>query len=105
MEHYTRSVGITPDQSGCIATDEVHDPISDKRQRGYTSGAARPPPTGPTLRTISLTRGRSHGPHRRVVGIKPQLRLFLSGVAPLSAALHWVVSSALPRYLVQRLAI
>ena len=35
------------------------------------------------IRTISLTRGRSHGPHRRVVGIKPQLRLFLSGVTPL----------------------
>ena len=30
MEHYTRSVGITPDQSGCIVTDEVHDPISNK---------------------------------------------------------------------------
>lgn len=59
MEHYTRSVGITPDQSGCIATDEVHDPISDKRQRGYTSGAARPPPTGPTLRTTPPARGQS----------------------------------------------
>lgn len=34
MEHYTRSVGITPDQNGCIVTHEVHDPTSNKRQRG-----------------------------------------------------------------------
>ena len=81
---------ITPDQwalhpirTGAMLTDRVHGLISDKLRRGYTSGAARPPPTGPTLRTISLTRGRSHGPHRRIVGIKPQLRLFLSGVTPL----------------------
>ena len=70
---------ITPDQcalhpirTGAMLTDRVHDPIGNKRQRGYTSGPARPPLTGPTLRTISLTRGRSHGPHRRVVGIRPQ---------------------------------
>ena len=70
---------ITPDQwalhpirTGATLTDRVHGLIGDKRQRGYTSGAARPPPTGPALRTISLTRGRSHGPHRRVVGIRPQ---------------------------------
>ena len=43
--------------------------------------------------------------HRRMADIRPQSRLFLSGVAPLSAALHWVVSSALPRYLVQCRAI
>ena len=70
---------ITPDQwalhlirTGAMLTDRVHDPIGNKRQRGYTSGAAQPPPTGPTLRTISLTRGRSHGPHQRIVGIRPQ---------------------------------
>ena len=81
---------ITPDQwalhpirTGAMLTDRVHGLIGDKRQRGYTSGAARPPPTGPALRTISLTRGRSHGPHRRIVGIRPQSRLFLSGVTPL----------------------
>ena len=70
---------ITPDQwalhpirKGAMLTDRVHGLIGDKLRRGYTSGAARPPPTGPALRTISLTRGRSHGPHRRVVGIRPQ---------------------------------
>ena len=30
-----------------------------------------------------FSQGRSHGPHRRVVGIRPQSRLFLSGVTPL----------------------
>ena len=35
----------------------------------------------------------------------PRAGLLLSSVAPLSAALHWVVCSALPRYLVQCLAI
>ena len=81
---------ITPDQwalhpirTGAMLTDRVHGLIGDKLRRRYTSWAARPPPTGPTLRTISLTRGRSHGPHRRVVGIRPQSRLFLSGVTPL----------------------
>ena len=70
---------ITPDQwalhpirTGAMLTDRVRGLIGDKLRRGYTSGAARPPPTGPALRTISLTRGRSHGPHRRVVGIRPQ---------------------------------
>ena len=33
---------ITPDQSGCIVTDEVHDSINNKRQRGYMSGAPSP---------------------------------------------------------------
>lgn len=42
MEHYTRSVGITPDQSWCIVTDEVHSLIGDKLRRGYTSGAPSP---------------------------------------------------------------
>jgi len=37
--------------------------------------------------------------------ISPRAGLLLSSVAPLSAALHWVVSSALPRYLVQGFAI
>ena len=81
---------ITPDQcamhpirTGAMLTDRVHGLIGDKLRRRYTSWAARPPPTGPALRTISLTRGRSHGPQRRVVGIRPQSRLFLSGVTPL----------------------
>ena len=87
--------GIAPDQNGCIVTDEVHDPISNRRQREYTSRTARPPPTGPTLRTVSLTRGRSHGPHQRVVGIRPQSRLYLSGVTPLSGALHQLGASAM----------
>ena len=38
-----------------MLTDRVHGLIGDKPQRGYTSGVARPPPTGPTLRYISLT--------------------------------------------------
>ncbi len=37
MERYTRSVGNTPDQSGCIVTDEVHALIGDKLYRGYAS--------------------------------------------------------------------
>ena len=37
--------------------------------------------------------------------IFPRIGLLLSSVAPLSAALHWVVSSALPRYLVHCLPI
>ena len=39
MEHYTRSVGITPDQSGCIVTDRVHALIDDKLDRGCASYA------------------------------------------------------------------
>ena len=37
--------------------------------------------------------------------IFPHIGLLLSSIAPLSAALHWVVSSALLRYLVQCLVI
>lgn len=77
-----------------MLTDRVHGLIGNKRQRGYTSGAARPLPIGPTLRTISLTRGRSHGPHQRVVGIRSQSRLHLSGSTPLSGALHQLGASA-----------
>lgn len=43
MEHYTRSVGLTPDQNGCIVTDEVHDPISNKLCRGGAPLAASIP--------------------------------------------------------------
>ena len=79
-----------------MLTDRVHGLIGDKLRRRYTSWAARPPPTGPALRTISLTRGRSHGPQRRVVGIRPQSRLFLSGVTPLSGVLHQLGAGVMP---------
>ena len=70
---------ITPDQwalhpirTGVMPTDRVHGLIGDKLRRGYTSGATQPPPTGPTLRTISLTHGHSLDPHRGIACTRPQ---------------------------------
>lgn len=72
FEDCTRWGALHPIRAGATPTNGAHDQIGYKRKHGYESRTARPPPTGPTLRTISLTRGRSHGPHRRLVGIRPQ---------------------------------
>lgn len=58
MEHYTRSVGITPDQSEYIVTDGVHDPISNKLCRGGAALAASTPMPGTLLPTISPAHDR-----------------------------------------------
>ena len=69
---------IAPEQSGCIVTDGVHDPISNKRQRGYASGAARPPPTGPALRATPPARRQlqrsspKRGEHQTSMALVPK---------------------------------
>lgn len=42
MEHYTRSVGIAPDQNGCIVTDEVHDPSATSDSADTRQGQLGP---------------------------------------------------------------
>ena len=80
---------IAPDQSGCIVTDEVHDPISNKlcrgarhRQRGHHNWARRYAPFHFPESTHHETA------HRGSVHIGPQSSLFLNGVTPLSGILH-----------------
>ena len=70
MEHYTRSVGITPDQNGCIVTDEVHSLISDKLLRGYTSGA--PSPINRPDTTLSQGYSPKHGRHQAAMMLVPK---------------------------------
>ena len=70
---------IAPDQSGCIVTDEVHDPISNKLCRGGSPPAARTPQLGPTLRAVSFPRVYSPrdcsprlGAHRTAIKLVPK---------------------------------
>ena len=93
---------IAPNQSGCIthrwgARPEQQQALSRgtrHRQREHHNGVRHDAP----FHFLEATHHKAA--HREAVGIRPQSHLLLSDVALLSAALHWIVSSAMPCYLV-----
>ena len=86
---------IAPDQNGCIVTDEVHDPIGNKRQRGYTSRAARSSPTGPTLRTTTPAKGQSQRFLPKRCGHQTSMTLVPQWCYTTEGALHQLGASAM----------
>ena len=66
-----------------MLTDRVHALINDKFYRGCASYAEWTPRLNPTPHTDTPVKAAHDAAHRRTADIRPQSRLFLSGVTPL----------------------
>ena len=71
-----------------MLTDRVHALIDDKLYRGCTSFAEWTPRLNPIPHTDAPAKATHDATHQRTAGIRPQSRLFLCGVTPLSGVLH-----------------
>ena len=78
--------------------------VADVWRVGSKPGQAPPPPTGaaarPPPRSPLVPSGPSALLHSGVATKEPRFCLLIRGIALLREALHWLVASAMPRYLV-----